>query len=134
MPGMKYDYGGNECLIISSGTYGSSSIHFYTSNRLAMNDSSGQWSATTPCMAIKNTCVSINAVPDTSYKLYVNGAVKATSYTATSDSRLKENFRDFIHKDILSLPVYKFDFIDGEKDKIGCLAQDLQQICPEIVR
>ncbi len=41
MPGMKYDYGGNECLIISSGNYSSSSIHFYTSNRLVMNDTIG---------------------------------------------------------------------------------------------
>lgn len=72
--GMKYDYGGNEALIISSGTYGSSSIHFYTANRLSMTDSSGQWNNTTPCLSIKNTCVGINAVPDTNYNLYVNGS------------------------------------------------------------
>ena len=47
--------------------------------------------------------------------------------------RLKTNFRTFKHGDIFSLPVYKFDFITGEKNKIGCMAQDLQQICPEIV-
>lgn len=132
--GFKYDYTGNECLIISSGTYSSSSIHFYTSNRLSMNDSNGQWSATTPCMSIKNACVGINAVPDSSYNLYVNGAVKATSFNATSDRRLKENLTNFVStQSILDLPIYKFDFINGEKNKIGCMAQDLQNICPDIV-
>ena len=143
--GMKYDYAGNEALIISSGTYSNSSIHFYTSNRLSMSDSSGQWNATTPCLSIKNTCVGINAVPNESYKLYVNGAsyfsgavtvsgqVSASSFNATSDMRLKINLRTFEHGNIFDLPVYKFDFIVGETDKIGCMAQDLQKICPEIV-
>lgn len=132
--GFKYDYTGSECLIMSSGTYSSSSIHFYTSNRLSMNDSNGQWNTTTPCMSIKNACVGINAVPDSSYNLYVNGAVKATSYNATSDRRLKENFTNFVStQSILDLPIYKFDFINGEKNKIGCMAQDLQNICPDIV-
>jgi hypothetical protein len=31
------------------------------------------------------------------------------------------------------LPIYKFDFINGVKNQIGCMAQDLQKICPEIV-
>ena len=43
--GMKYDYNGNECLIISSGTYAESSIQFFTANKLSMNDSNGQWNA-----------------------------------------------------------------------------------------
>ena len=36
---------------------------------------------------------------------------------------------------ILNLPVYKYNFINDEskKEHIGCLAQDLQEICPEIV-
>ena len=36
-------------------------------------------------------------------------------------------------KSILDLPIYHFDFIQGPKNQIGCLAQDLQQICPELV-
>ena len=28
---------------------------------------------------------------------------------------------------------YKYDFINGQKDNIGCLAQELREICPEIV-
>jgi hypothetical protein len=34
----------------------------------------------------------------------------------------------------LELPIYKYDFIDGQKAQIGCKAQDLQKICPEIVQ
>lgn len=61
-------------------------------------------------------------------------SVEALSYYATSDARLKENFQQFIPtKSILDLPIYKFDFIDGLKNQIGCKAQNLQEICPEIV-
>lgn len=60
----------------------------------------------------------------------------ASSFTATSDKRLKENIVPYIptKNTILDLPIYKFDFINnGKKNNIGCLAQDLQKICPEIV-
>lgn len=73
---------------------------------------------------IKNSGVTIDA----------NNNVKATSYSATSDARLKENLRPVqTTQSILSLPIYKFDFIAGQKDQIGCLAQDLKIICPELV-
>ena len=72
-------------------------------------------------------------IQDTNGVTVFGGQVKAPSFNATSDMRLKTNFRTFKHGDIFSLPVYKFDFIIGEKNKIGCMAQDLQQICPEIV-
>lgn len=69
------------------------------------------------------------------------GIVEAAAYNATSDRRLKNNLREFKlntdssedSKSILDLPIYKFDFINGQKDQIGCMAQDLQKICPEIV-
>jgi hypothetical protein len=60
--------------------------------------------------------------------------IKAPSFNATSDARLKENFQPLtLEKSILDLPTYKFDFINGAKNQIGCKAQDLQEICPEIV-
>ncbi len=66
--------------------------------------------------------------------LSVTGMVSAESFTATSDKNLKENISEYkCEKSILDLPVIKFDFINGKKDNIGCLAQDLQAICPEIV-
>lgn len=69
-----------------------------------------------------------------SFSVTASGAVTAASYNATSDRRLKENISDYTcSKSILDLPIKKFDFIDGPKNQIGCIAQDLQEICPDIV-
>lgn len=62
------------------------------------------------------------------------GTVEAASFNAKSDRRLKENIIDYKpEKSILDLPIKKFDFICGPKNQIGCIAQDLKEICPEIV-
>jgi hypothetical protein len=63
------------------------------------------------------------------------GSIKAKTFIATSDKRLKENIIPYVSKkSILDLPVYEYNFIDNKDVKhIGCLAQDLQEICPEIV-
>lgn len=62
------------------------------------------------------------------------GAVEASSFDAKSDRRLKENISDYeCGKSILDLPVKRFDFVGGPKNQIGCIAQDLREICPEIV-
>lgn len=64
----------------------------------------------------------------------VYGGITANRYNATSDRRLKENLREYKPKrSILELPIYEYDYIHGGKDVIGCMAQDLQEICPEIV-
>ena len=68
------------------------------------------------------------------FKVDYAGNVTATTYNATSDRRLKENIIDYTpKKSILALPIKKFDFINGSKNQIGCIAQDLQKICPELV-
>jgi hypothetical protein len=72
-------------------------------------------------------------IQDTNGVTVFGGQVRAPSFNATSDMRLKTNLRAFKHGNIFDLPIYKFDFIAGETNKIGCMAQDLQQICPEIV-
>lgn len=62
--------------------------------------------------------------------------ITAFSFNAKSDKRLKENIEAYYPKQsILDLPVYSYNFInDSNKTQhIGCLAQDLQKICPEIV-
>ena len=72
----------------------------------------------------------------TNHTLKTSAVFKASSFVATSDARLKENIQPYIptKNTILELPIYKFDFINnGKKNNIGCLAQDLQKICPEIV-
>lgn len=54
--------------------------------------------------------------------------------TSVSDIRLKENISDYVpDKSILDLPLKRFDFKDGNKNQIGCIAQDLQKIYPELV-
>ena len=71
---------------------------------------------------------------NTSVKLNGNGQLTASSFYATSDKRKKENIKEFIpQKSILDLPVVEFDFKDSGAHQIGCIAQDLQEICPEIV-
>ena len=35
---------------------------------------------------------------------------------------------------ILNLPIKEFDYKETKEHTIGCLAQDLQEICPEIVK
>lgn len=66
-----------------------------------------------------------------------DGTITAQSFNALSDKRLKENIVEYSpNKSILDLPIYSYNFISDEKKtkKIGCLAQDLQEICPEIVK
>jgi hypothetical protein len=63
------------------------------------------------------------------------GQLKAGSFYAWSDRRLKQNIEDYsCEKSILDLPVKKYEFINNPgKTHIGCIAQDLQEICPEII-
>lgn len=80
---------------------------------------------------IKTTSSADNAIDASS------GTVKAQSFNAVSDKRLKENIVEYSpNKSILDLPIYSYNFISDEKKtkKIGCLAQDLKEICPEIVK
>lgn len=71
---------------------------------------------------------------NTQARITTKGQINAGYFNAYSDARLKENFEPLtIEKSILDLPTYKFDFIHGARNQIGCKAQDLQEICPEIV-
>lgn len=66
--------------------------------------------------------------------LTISGDITGDCFNANSDVRLKENIEEYkAEKSILDLPIYKYDYINGSKKQIGCLAQDLQEICPEIV-
>lgn len=62
------------------------------------------------------------------------GRVSASSFYATSDARLKENIKPLdYNKSILDLPVYTYDYVNGSKNNIGCLAQDLQKLYPQLI-
>lgn len=66
--------------------------------------------------------------------LTATGTIEATSFNSTSDMRLKKNIKDFESKgSILDLSVKEFDYKLSGFHSIGCIAQDLQKICPEIV-
>lgn len=83
-----------------------------------------------------NGTTRITGDTDVTGNLTVSGTVKANELDTNSDVRLKENIVDFVcEKSILDLPVKKFSYIADESKTvhIGCLAQDLQQICPELV-
>ena len=66
-----------------------------------------------------------------------NGTMEAVSYNATSDARLKTNIKTFIpKKSILDLNIKSFEYINDKTHTtyIGCIAQELQEICPEVVQ
>ena len=66
--------------------------------------------------------------------LTVDGGITADNYNATSDARLKENIIPFEYsRSILDLPIYKYNFIGEDSTEIGCLAQDLEKLYPELV-
>lgn len=63
-----------------------------------------------------------------------NKTITANDFNADSDARLKENITPFKYdKSILHLPVYKYNFIGDTKTQIGCIAQELKELYPELV-
>lgn len=73
-------------------------------------------------------------ISDGNIDIDIDKTITAGTFNATSDARLKENFQPLTpEKSILDLPTYKFNFIGSSDTQIGCKAQDLQEICPEIV-
>jgi len=73
---------------------------------------------------------------DEGWNLVTKGVVAASQFVATSDATLKQNINDFTYtKSILDLPIKEFEFINDKAHKkhIGCLAQDLQKLYPELV-
>ena len=65
-----------------------------------------------------------------------NGGIIATSFGTSSDLRLKQNIKSYkAEKSILDLDVKEFEYINDKDHKkhIGAIAQEVQEICPEIV-
>jgi hypothetical protein len=63
------------------------------------------------------------------------GQIKGSSFYATSDERRKDNIEDYrCENSILDLQVRQFELKADGTHHIGCIAQDLQKICPEIVK
>lgn len=73
-----------------------------------------------------------------SYKLDVNGTIRGVGITDSSDARLKKNVMplDFSLEKILQIEGVSYNWIDKEqspKKQIGFIAQQLEEIYPELV-
>jgi len=63
------------------------------------------------------------------------GYLKANAWTYGSDFRLKENIKDVENgiEMVSKMKPKHFDYIDGEKDCLGFIAQDVKEIIPQAV-
>ena len=95
-----------------------------------------QFMSTTQLFGDVNLCTDMYASYGDNPNISINnGTVTAGSFVNFSDQRLKENITKFVPSNsILNLPIYKYDFVKGSKNQIGCMAQDLQKICPDLVQ
>ena len=64
------------------------------------------------------------------------GPIWASAFNVVSDRRLKENISYFDSglAKILQLKPATFDFINGENNQKGFIAQDVETVIPEVVR
>ena len=69
------------------------------------------------------------------YKLNVGGDVGATSFVYTSDRNLKKNIKtlDGALDKILKLRGVSFNWKDNNKPSVGLIAQEVEQVFPELV-
>jgi hypothetical protein len=76
----------------------------------------------------------INATATGSGTINANGA-SAAAFGSFSDSRLKENITDLPPQldNILSLRPVEFDYKDGSGHQLGFIAQEVQEIYPDLV-
>lgn len=70
-----------------------------------------------------------------SYKLDVNGAIRATSFFYFSDKRLKDNISPLQNSldKILQLKGVSFNWKDSGRASVGLIAQDVEKVYPELV-
>lgn len=61
----------------------------------------------------------------------MQGLQAAGSIAMMSDIRLKENIEKL--DTVEGINIYKFDYINGAKDQVGVIAQEMQEKCPECV-
>jgi hypothetical protein len=81
--------------------------------------------------------VGIGTTSPGSYKLYINGSgyLNAAAWVYSSDRRLKENI-SYIQSGlpvIEQLKPVKFDYIKGDKKQVGFIAQEVEEVLPDII-
>ena len=64
------------------------------------------------------------------------GYLAAASWTYGSDRRMKENITPLSYglSSLMQLKPAQFDYISGQKDQLGFIAQDVQTVLPELVK
>ena len=72
---------------------------------------------------------------DTSGNVVIVGSCSADGFVDTSDERIKENITDAPSQwdDLKAIQFKKYNMINGGEERIGCVAQDLESILPELV-
>ncbi|MDP2937779.1 MAG: tail fiber domain-containing protein, partial [Candidatus Omnitrophota bacterium] len=88
-------------------------------------------------LATSSGSVGIGTASPGAYKCYINGTgyLNAAAWVYASDMRLKENV-SYIQSGlnvIEHLKPVKFDYINGDKKQVGFIAQEVQEILPDIV-
>lgn len=61
----------------------------------------------------------------------LGGAAKLVPIIKSSDVRVKENLEKLDTVD--GINIYRFDYINGAKNQVGVIAQEMQEKCPECV-
>ena len=69
-----------------------------------------------------------------SYKLDVDGQIRATGYFHNSDKSLKQNFAQLDGMDIVTaLEGYSYEWKADNKSDVGLVAQDVEKVLPQLV-
>lgn len=70
----------------------------------------------------------------TAASVSASGTITANSFNATSDARLKENIIPAKRAEgLLDLPICEFDYKETGAHSLGCIAQELREIAPNLV-
>jgi hypothetical protein len=101
---------------------------------IARFDSAGAAVPTFDVTVLSNGNVGIGTSTP-AYALDVNGIVRATNVSVFSDARLKTNVRTIDHAldDVGRLHGVRFDWKANGKPSVGVIAQEVEQVCPELV-
>lgn len=122
----------------SSGTvYLSSAIVCYSNNSssmISLPSKAGTIALTSDTVNMSGDQSGIAGNKSFTGNLSTTGNITAKVFYATSDKRLKENIVDYKpEKSILDIPVKEYNFIGDDKKHVGFIAQDLQEVFPELV-
>ena len=147
---IEYQHGTNEHLFLRSGGAKRMQIDGTSMVRILGEETSGVLNifSTQSAASNKNLILGQHSATDingtsasTSFVVFTNGNVVNTnnSYGALSDIKLKENIRDVdsMWDSVKAVRFVKYEFKDkqahGEGERLGVIAQELEQISPSLV-